>query len=81
MRPYLQIKTSQAGPGNLHTLHFQSFGVLFAPKGQSFSTNIFDFTTAGGWDCVTTLKRFHALHYNVDYIVLSFGIMDAIVQV
>ena len=25
--------------------------------------NIFDFTTAGDWDCVTAVERLPALHY------------------
>ena len=36
---------------------------------------MFDFTTAGNWDCVATVERLPALHYSVDFIVLSFGIM------
>ena len=36
---------------------------------------IFDFTTAGDWDCVAAVERLLALHYSVDFIFLSFGIM------
>ena len=42
--------------------------------------NIFDFTTAGDWDCVAAVERLPALHYNVDFIFLSFGIMGFIVE-
>ena len=42
--------------------------------------NIFDFTTAGDWDCVATVERLPALHYSVDFIFLSFGIMGFIVE-
>ena len=42
--------------------------------------NIFDFTTAGDWDCVAAVERLPALHYSVDFIFLSFGIMDFIVE-
>ena len=42
--------------------------------------NIFDFTTAGNWDCVAAVERLPALHYSVDFIFLSFGIMDFIVE-
>ena len=42
--------------------------------------NIFDFTTAGDWDCVAAVKRLPALHYSVDFIFLSFGIMGFIVK-
>ena len=38
----------------------------------------FDFTTAGGWDCVAAVERFPALNYSVDFIFLSFGIMGFI---
>ena len=41
----------------------------------------FDFTTAGDWDCVAAVERLPALHYSVDFIFLSFGIMGFIVEV
>ena len=41
---------------------------------------IFDFTTAGDWDCVAAVERLPALHHSVDFIFLSFGIMDFIVE-
>ena len=46
---------------------------------QAFK-NIFDFTTAGDWDCVAAVERLPALHYSVDFIFLSFGIMGFIVE-
>ena len=42
--------------------------------------NIFDFTTAGDWDCVAAVERLPALHYSVDFIFLSFVIMWFIVE-
>ena len=42
--------------------------------------NIFDFTTAGDWDCVAVVERLLALHYSVDLIFFSFGIIDFIVE-
>ena len=42
--------------------------------------SIFDFTTAGYWDCVVAVECLPALHYNVDFIFLSFGIMGFIVE-
>ena len=42
--------------------------------------NIFDFTTAGDWDCVAAVERLPALHYSVDFIFLSFGILGFIVE-
>ena len=39
---------------------------------------IFDFTTGGDWDCVAAVERLPALHYSVDFIFLSFGIMGFI---
>ena len=33
------------------TLWFQFFGAVFVSKGYPFK-NIFDYTTAGDWDCV-----------------------------
>ena len=46
-------------------------------KGYPFK-NIFDFTTAGDWDCMAAVERLYALHYSVDFIFLSFGIMGFI---
>ena len=42
--------------------------------------NMFDFTTAGVWDFVAAVERLPALHYSVDLILLSFGIMGFIVE-
>ena len=60
-------------------LWFQFFGAVFAFKGYPFK-NIFDLTTAGDWDCVAAVERLPALHYSVDFIFLSFGIMGFIVE-
>ena len=32
------------------------------------------------WDCVAAVERLPALHYSVDFIFLSFGIMGSIVE-
>ena len=61
------------------TLWFQFFGAFFASNGYPFK-NIFDFTTAGNWDCVAAVERLPALHFSVDFIFLSFGIMGFIVE-
>ena len=61
------------------TLRFQFFGAVFASKGYPFK-NIFDFTTAGDWDCVAAVERLPTLHYSVNFIFLSFGIMGFIVE-
>ena len=61
------------------TLWFRFFGAVFASKGYPFK-NIFDFTTAGDWDCSAAVERLPALHYSVDFIFLSFGIMGFIVE-
>ena len=42
--------------------------------------NTFDFTTAGDWDYVAVVERLPALHYSVEFIFLSFGIMGFIVE-
>ena len=39
-----------------------------------------DLTTAGDWDCVAAVERLPVLHYSVDFIFLSFGIMGFIVE-
>ena len=61
------------------TLWFQFFGAVFASKEYPFK-NTFAFTTAGDWDCVAAVERLPALHYSVDFIFLSFGIMCFIVE-
>ena len=61
------------------TLWFQFFGAVFASKGYPFK-DIFDFTTAGEWDCVAAVVRLPALHFSVDSIFLSFGIMGFIME-
>ena len=61
------------------TLWFQFFDAFFASKGYPFK-NIFDFTTAGDCDSVAMGERLPALHYSVDFIILSFGIMGFIVE-
>ena len=39
---------------------------------------LFDFTTASDWDCVAAVERLPALHYSVDFIFLSYGIMGSL---
>ena len=55
------------------------FGAFFASKSYSFK-NIFDFTTAGDWDCVGAIERLPVLHYSADFIFLSFGILGFILE-
>ena len=74
MKPKWQKLASLAQ--EICTLYFQFFGAVFASKGYPF---IFDFTKAGDWDCEAGVERLSALHYNVDFIFLSFGIMGFIV--
>ena len=50
-----------------------------ASKNNLFK-NIFDFTRAGDWDCVSAVERLPALHFSLDFISLSFGIMGFIVE-
>ena len=52
------------------TLYFKFFGAVLASKGYSFK-NIFDFTTAGDWDCVAAVERLPAFHYSIDVIFFS----------
>ena len=61
------------------TLSFQFFSAFFASKGNLFK-NTLDFTTTGDWDYVAVVERLPALHYKVDFIFLSFGIMGFIVE-
>ena len=58
-------------------LWFQFFGAVFASKEYTLK-NIFNLITAGDKDCV--VERLPALHYSVDFIFLSFGIMGFIVE-
>ena len=38
------------------------------------------FTTCDEWDCVAAVKCLPVLLFSVDFIFLSFGIMDSIVE-
>ena len=66
------------GPRKYAHTSFSS-SVKSAFKGYHFK-NIFDFTTAGDWECVAAVERLPALHYSVDFIFLSVGIMGFIVE-
>ena len=71
-------ETSKSGPGNMHTLaSVLCCSLCF--QGYPFK-NIFGFTTAGDWDCVAAVERLSALHYSVDFILLSFEIMGFILE-
>ena len=48
------------------TLLFQFFDAFFASKGYPYK-NIFDFTTAGDWDCVAAVEPLPVLHYTVSH--------------
>ena len=76
MRPQWPKLASMAQ--KICTLWFQFFDAVFASKGYPFK-NIFVFTSAGDWDYVAAVERLPALHYYVDFIFLSFGIMGFIV--
>ena len=58
---------------------FSSLMHSLFPKDNLFK-NTFDFTTAGDWGCVAAVERLPALHYSVDFIFMSFGIMGFIVE-
>ena len=75
------LNTSEFGQkhNDIFEMNRLSFGAVFASKGYPFK-NIFDFTTAGDWDCVAGVERLPALHYSVEIIFLSFGIMDFVVE-
>ena len=77
MKPKWQKLASLAQ--EMCTLWFLFFGAAFTSKGYPFK-NIIDFTTAGYWDCVAAVERLPTLHYSVDFIFLSFGIMVFIVE-
>ena len=55
-----------------YTIHKRSFGAVFASKGYPFK-NIFDFTTAGDWDCVAAVERLPSLHFSVYFIACPLG--------
>ena len=77
MKPKWQKLASLAQ--EICTLQFQFFGAVFASKGYPYK-NVFYFTTAGDWDCVAALERLPVLHYNVDFVFLSFGNTGFIVE-
>ena len=77
MKPKWQKLASLAQ--EICTLEYQFFGAVFVSKGYTFK-NIFEFTTACDWECVAAVEYLPALHLSVDFIFLSFGIMDFIVE-
>ena len=52
----------------------------FLLSNDNIFKNIFNFTTAGDCGYVVAVKSFPVLHDSVDFIFLSFGIMDSIVE-
>ena len=38
------------------------------------------YLTAGDWDCVAAVERLPALHYSVDFIFLSYGIIGLLLN-
>ena len=61
------LKLAKSGPENL------------LPNYNIFK-NIFDYTTAGDRDSLAMVERLPAICYCVDFIFLSCGIMDFIVE-
>ena len=47
---------------------------------QESSWRVWNKCTASDWGCVAAVERLPALHYSVDFIFLSFGIMGFIVE-
>ena len=62
----------------LYTFSFLVYYLL--PTANFLRTYLFDFTTAGDWDCVAVKERLPALQYCVDFIFLSFWIMGSIAK-
>ena len=48
----------------------KNYANCFNMASRLSNLNIFDFTTAGGWDCVAAVEGLPALHYSVDFIFL-----------
>ena len=60
----------------MHTLVSVLWRILcFGPNDNLFK-NIFDFTTAGEWDCVAAVERLPGLHYCVYYTIIDFNEVD-----
>ena len=55
------------------------FCFISQPKDTLLRT-LFDLTTTGDRDCVAAVERLPVLHYSVDFIFLSFGIMGFILE-
>ena len=47
---------------------------------DNLSKNIFDFTTAGDWDCVAAVERPPVLHYRVDLFSCPLGSWDLLLN-
>ena len=77
MRPKWQKVDSLAQ--KICTRLFQFFGAFFGSEGNPFK-NIFDSTIADDRGCVAAVELLPALHYSVDFIFLTFGIMGFILE-
>ena len=53
---------------------------LFILHSVKFGIKFLHFAVFADWDCVAAVERLPALHYCVDFIFLSFGIMGFIVE-
>ena len=57
-----------------HTQNYQLFSVFYA-----YTKNMFDYTAAADMDCMAAVKCLPVLRYR-NFIFLSFGIIDSIVE-
>ena len=73
-------KTSKSGPENMHTLVKVLRCSLCIQRITFLRTYLTSLQLIGDWDCVTAVEHLTALHYSVDFIFLSFGIMGFIVK-
>ena len=77
--PNLNGRNKLVWPRKFAHSSFSSLVHSLLSKDKLFK-NTFDLTTAGDWDCAAAIERLPALHYSVDFIFLSFGIMGFIVE-
>ena len=81
MRSKWQKLASQAQKTcTLYNLHFQLFCVPCFQRITFLRTYLTSLQLVGEWDCMAEVKRLPVLHYSVDFIFLSFMIMDSIVE-
>ena len=73
-------KLASLAQKNLSTLHFKIFDVFLAYKKDDLFKSIYIWPHYRYCYCVALVEHLRVLHYSVEFMFLSFGIMTAIAE-